>query len=238
MVLDSKIASAEKLKILLTENVPYVKIIDEAWDRKSFNQKVRMQKPDVLFSDIDIGEETIFDILAELEEISFDIVLYSYYDYYGLTGYKYNVADYLLKPICVNELLSVCEKLLSLKKMKALDTFTPNDKGKNKISIKGEYGIHIIDVTQVLYCRSEGNYTTFIRNNENRNVVSSKNLKYYSEKLNKFGFLRVHKSFLVNLNHITYINNYQGNYCVLTNGDQVPISRNHFSNLKQVMNIL
>ncbi len=245
IIIDDEKKDRENLKILLESYCPNVDIIGEAFDEVSILKTLLTMQADIVFMDIQIGSMAIFDILNQLKEIKFKIVFVTAYDKYAIEGYQYDAIDYLLKPVEAKKLIWVVDKIkkekekteeqhLNNKDLKALYNKVFD---APKISITDAKGIHMIKTSEILYCVSDGNYTTFVLTH-NKEIVISKNLKHFEIKLEAYNFLRIHKSYLINLNHIDFLIKEQGGYVNMKNGKSIPISRNSKKELYEKMNLL
>jgi two-component system LytT family response regulator len=224
IILDDEEKDRENLRILLDNFCPYMKHIGEAEDFDSFINLCERVSPDVAFVDIQLGNSNVFTLLNTIK-INFDVIIVSAYDHYALKGYKYNISDYLLKPINRMELMNVTEKLLQ-KKNKIIDVKKPEldtAAHSTKISLSDSKKIYIIDLADIFYCKSIGNYTEFFLNNQ-PNIIISKNLKHFEQFLKKHQFLRCHKSYLINIYNINHVSKVEGLYAVMKNSDTVPVS--------------
>jgi len=244
-IIDDEKKDRENIRLLLKNYCPKVNIIGEAWDKKSILEGLSLARPDVVFLDVQLGSITIFDILNELEEINFKIIFVSAYNQYAIEGYKYNAIDYLLKPIDPTTLVEAINKTIQLQEKKdSKEEVLTNFKELYakihevpKISITDSKGTHVIKIPSVLYCVSNGNYTTFIRDNE-KEIVISKNLKYIESKLQPFGFFRIHRSYLINLEHVNTLIKEQGGYVVMSDEKSLPIARDSKKSLYQKLNVI
>ena len=232
IIVDDEIKDRENLKLLLNTYCPYVDIIGEAYNENSIIDLLSSSEPDLVFMDIQLGSQSVFDVLSKLESINFTIVFVSAYDKYAIEGYQYNAIDYLLKPINPEKLIKVVEKVKTKKDSNPLgeDMLAyVNDairsiNTNSKISIADSKGVHLVDPNLILYCIGDGNYTTFKLLND-KNLIVSKNLKYFQEKLAPFRFLRVHKSYLINLDQVKLLIKEQGGTIEMSDGTHLPISR-------------
>src|SRR5690606_32191115 len=94
---------------------------------------------------------------------------------------------------------------------------------KNKIAVPITDGMEFIEVTKIIYCKSQNNYT-FIHLENGKEVLISKTLKEVEKVLENFLFVRVHQSYLINPNYMQkYLKN-DGGYVVMSNGKSIPIS--------------
>ncbi len=245
VIIDDEKKDRENIRMLLNSYCPQVNIIGEANDRESILSLLSKVKPDLIFMDIQLGAVSIFDILNELDKIDFKIVFVSAYDTYAIKGYKYDAIDYMLKPIDPRQLIKVVDKTIRMKgTLSSGNDFMSGFKElytrvveTPKISIADGKGVHMIKTGDVLYCVSDGNYTTFIMTDD-AEIVISKGLKHFENKLQEYNFLRIHKSYIANLNHIDFLLKEQGGSVIMKNGKSLPVSRNCKRELYAKMNIV
>lgn len=246
-LIDDEKKDRENIRLLLKTYCPEVEIIGEAEDKTSVLEMLPKANPDLVFLDVQLGAQCIFDILKELDEITFEIVFISAYNEYAIEGYKYNALGYLLKPIKPEMLVEVVNKAVLLLE------FEENQNKENslnnfqelfakiyevpKISITDSKGTHVIKIPSVLYCMSNGNYTTFFRKNQ-KEIIISKNLKYIESKLQPFGFFRIHRSYLINLDHVNTVVKDQGDYVVMCNNKSLPIAKDSKKVLYNKLNVI
>ena len=245
IIIDDEQKDRENIRMLLDSYCPQVEIIGEANDRSSVLSVLAKMKPDLVFMDIQLGAISVFDVLNELSGFDFKIVFVTAFDKYAIQGYQYDAIDYLLKPVDPKRLIQVIDKTSRLKdQFKSKESIVNDFKElyskiteTPKISITDAKGVHVVKAIDVLYCVSDGNYTTFVMTDETE-IVISKNLKHFETKLQNYNFLRIHKSYLVNLDHIDFLIKEQGGSVIMKNGKSLPISRKSKKDLYDKMNVL
>ncbi|WP_082422516.1 LytR/AlgR family response regulator transcription factor [Aquimarina longa] len=244
-IIDDEKKDRENLKLLLQAYCPEVEIVGEAEDKDSILNKLPEVDPDLVFLDIQLGEQCIFDVLNELNEITFKIVFVSGHNQYAIDGYQYNALGYLLKPIKLDLLVRTITKATQLIEKKKLNEGSLKDFKKlyskthevPKISITDSRGTHVIKIPTVMYCMSNGNYTTFVRENQ-KEIVISKNLKYIESKLQPFGFMRIHRSYLINLDYVNTVAKDQGGYVIMGDDKSLPIAKDSKKALYSKLNVI
>jgi len=98
-----------------------------------------------------------------------------------------------------------------------------NTECKDFICVSSADKIDIIKVKNIVFCKSDGRYTTFFTS-DGKKIVASKNLGEYEKELNSKNFFRIHKSYIVNVNFVVKINKKDGILCELLNGISLPVS--------------
>lgn len=231
IIVDDETNNRKNLRLLIENFCPELEIEGEAWDEHSIKNILNTVDAQVLFLDIQIGTTTIFEILNDEDVLNYHVVMVTAYSEFALKSYELHAIDYLLKPINYLDLRKVIKKI-SASKSRNLNSSTLT-KARNifedrridsKLSLADSKGIHIIDVSNILYCEASGNYTTlYFQNGEHQ--MFTKNLKHLENKLTGYNFFRVYKSYLINLKHVKSISNDDGGIVIMINKKEIPISR-------------
>jgi two-component system LytT family response regulator len=141
---------------------------------------------------------------------------------------------YLLKPVSIDELIKAVDYVIEIKsKENALENkvlTTHNMDKQGKITIPVQDGFEVLPAKDILYCQADDNYTQIFMKSGDKKLVS-KTLKFFEVALTDFGFARVHKSFLVNVNEITGYKKGKGGSVVMSTGKEVLVSASQKSNL-------
>ncbi|MBA3681449.1 MAG: response regulator transcription factor [Bacteroidetes bacterium] len=186
-----------KLNILGTANniVDAVKLINAT-------------RPQLVFLDVEIGEEMGFDLFQYFPSPEFEVIFTTAHEKYALKAIKSSCYDFLLKPVNIQELVTVVSKLEQEKKADSkqnvnvlLDNLKAKDNSLKKIAIPSNEGYAFIDVTDIISLEADGKYTK-INAEKGLRSLSTKNIGEFEELLDPALFFRTHKSWIVNLNHI------------------------------------
>jgi two-component system LytT family response regulator len=170
--------------------------------------------------------------LKKIENINFDVIFTTAYDQYAIEAFKINASNYLLKPIDVEDLKNAIQKVIEQKQaeetamINMLKNIQSNSDFKDfRISIPFNKGIEFLKAKDIIYCKSDNNYTyIFLSDGTSRFI--SKTLKIIENKLPKPMFYRPHNSFVVNLDYVTKFYKSDGGYLEMSNGDKIRIARN------------
>lgn len=187
---------------------------------------------DLLFLDVEMPLMNGFDFLNQFEELPFDVIFTTAYSQYAIKAFQVQAVDYLLKPIDEDELKETVNRYVentnllghSSADLTQLLAFLQKEGVlKNKIAIPTADGLEFIEITSIIYCESENSHTK-IYTCENRCIIVLRQLEDVENSLNKFMFIRVHYSYLVNPNYMQkYIRN-DGGFLTLASGKRVPVS--------------
>ena len=245
IIVEDEKHSRETLKSLLEEFCVGVKVIAMAGSVDEAVEIIKAEKPDLLFLDIELQTGTGFDVLEKVAHLNFEVIFTTAFEQYAIKAVKFSSLDYLLKPIDIEELQSAIQKAQTKKNQevykKQLETLMLNLKQQkpklNKICLATAEGFEFINVNDIIYCKAEGSYTTFILKNSEELLVS-KHLKAYEDLLLEQGFMRVHNSFLINLKEVKKYVKSDGGYIVMNNNDTVSISRSKKDGFINIMSTL
>lgn len=186
---------------------------------------------DAVFLDIEMPEMDGFQFLSHFNNRKFAVIITSAYTQYGISAIKSECLDYLQKPIDSDDLNLAIQKIAKFKKENQLIDFFENTiinsvpvtkVSSKKISINVDGKIVYLTPDEILFCESDGNYTT-IYLSTGKNLVVTQKLKQIEEKLTD-DFFRVHNSYVINLEKVSeYLKN--DGYVILTNKIKIPVSR-------------
>lgn len=219
----------ELLKSDLATHHPEIKVIDTAHSVVEAAKVLRKTEPDILFLDIMLGDGSGFDILEIFPELKSKIIFVTASDEFAIKAFKFAAIDYVLKPYTNEELAEAIkraklhiepskERLEILKK-----TISEPDIKPDKISLHTLDKIIIVSLDDIVRCESDSNNTMF-HLQDGRKIFVTKTLKYFSDMLKPYDFLRIHQSHLVNLQCISAFIKTDGGYLMLKNGENVPVS--------------
>ena len=193
----------ENLASALSEVVPEVNIIAKISSGKDAINLLPKLCFDLLFLDIELGDKTAFDVIEKLKNHKYPIIFITAYDKYAVQAFKVNAIDYLLKPLDEEELKAAVSKAVNNrfttdKKNNLLADYHMEKSGK--LMVKEKESITFLSYDNIIYCVSDSNYTEvyYSDNGNEKHLLSTKNLKYYDEKLSRYGFVRVNQSVLIN----------------------------------------
>lgn len=236
----------EGMKGLLERFATNIKIIGEADSVLSGIEVINTLKPQVVFLDIQLNDGTGFDILEQLAAkhgtIKSNIVFITAHEQYAIKAFRFSALDFLLKPVDPDELQKVIVKIESvLQKTNDyahIDLLLENIRKKvdnfKRIALSTSDGIHLFEISDIIRCESEDNYTKFYIKN-NKPVLISKTLKEYEELLTEHGFERIHQSHLINLNFLKSYIKKDGGYVIMADESHLPISQRKKERLQEIL---
>ncbi|WP_282073760.1 LytR/AlgR family response regulator transcription factor [Polaribacter atrinae] len=241
ILVDDIPAALDMLAHDITNNHPEINIIGKAKSVVETAKLLRKQQPDILFLDIMLGDGTGFDILEIFPDLKSKIIFVTASDAFAIKAFKFAAIDYILKPYSDEDLAISIEKAQNqiqpdkaqLHVLQEAVT-APNNK-PSKISLHTSEKIIVVNIEDIIRCKSDNNYTTFYFK-DNSKILVSKTLKYYADMLKEVNFLRVHQSHLVNTIFIKEFIKSDGGYLMLTDNSNVPVSIRKRNEVLEVLN--
>lgn len=240
LILDDEKSSRESLKTALTK---YFHSRFDVWEAVSVSESLCIcDEIDIhlAFLDVQLKDETSFNLLSQLNGVNFKTIFVTGYDEYAVRAFRYNAVDYILKPINSLEFREAIQKLPSMQSLKSNELEKLNCDVRSEvldtIVLKDLYRVYFVSVADIQYCKSDGNYTTFYLTDAD-SITISKPIKEYEKLLKEIGFFRSHRSFLINLNCIKYFDRRAGGAIVMINNDEIPLARNKRESFMATMKI-
>jgi two-component system, LytTR family, response regulator len=232
ILVDDEQSNIDNISALLKKYCPSVNILSAATDIYEAEKLIKHHQPDLLFLDIQMGEQTGFDLLNLIEDKNFEVVFVTAFDKYGIEAIKFAALDYLLKPVVIADLVlavnKAVEKIAMRDKNKQLHFLLNHIKSGHqlptKIALPQLHEIRYVPVNEIVRCEADNSYTFFYLSSGER-ILISRSIKEYNDLLKPLSFLRVHQSHLVNKTFVKSWLKEDGGCLLLTNGDKVPVSR-------------
>jgi two-component system LytT family response regulator len=242
VLIDDEISNLENLRALLEKHCPQVTIMTTAQNVSDAVDAIEKYLPHLVFLDIQMGEQTGFDVLKLLPKRNFEVIFVTAYDQYGIQAVKFAALDYLLKPIDIEELINALNKaeykLATQIQTSQLDFLLQQLKkpetNVTKIALQMQSEIRYVILSDIIRCEADDSYTYFFLANSEK-ILVSKSLKEYADLLRPNGFLRTHQSHLVNPKYVKSWLKEDGGILLLTSGEKIPVSKPNKETVKQAL---
>lgn len=230
IIVEDEIKAKEALEDLISMVSSSVKVVGSASSVEEAIALINKLKPQLVFLDIQLGNESSFEILRQLVDVPLKVIFITAYSDYAVEAFKFSAVDYLLKPVNPEHLSHAIDKVkreLEQRKptlnMNALfDNLKSLNKPKKIVLSTLDY-VHVVDIQHIVKCQSSINYTVF-HLQDGKEIVVSKTLKEFDEQLSPYGFFRTHKSWLINLSFVSGYNRKEGGTAVMEDGSEIPVS--------------
>lgn len=218
-IIDDEIHCIETLAYDLKElHGDKIEIVYTARDSVEGMKQMSKTKLDLLFLDIEMPRLNGFDVLELIEGTSTKVIFTTAHSEYAIRAVGLKAEAYLLKPIQPDDLQEALERVYK--------AFSPSENStlKGKLPVPFADGIQFLPHEDILYCQSNGNYTEFFLTT-NEKIIASKTLKHFGELLPEDQFVRIHKSYIINLSHMKRYLRIDGGMVCMANNVNLPVSR-------------
>jgi len=231
IIIEDEPRAAELLNEMLKEIEQRIDVVDICPDLPSAVKSIKKNNPDLVFLDVELPVYNGLQLLNFLnpEEIRFRIIFTTASHQHAIQAFNMSAVDYVLKPIQYDKLGNAIQKFMegfgktepySYAALK--DNYFNN--GNQKIVVPHLNGYEIIKLQDIIYIKAEGSYA-HIQQENGAGLMVSHNLKYYEELFSEnTNFIRVHRSYLVNINYVKRISRNDGAFLVMENNLEIPIS--------------
>lgn len=231
VIVDDDYYSRLILREIIRKNIDNIELAGEAGSVDEGLQIIENSKPDLVLLDISMPDGTGFDLLDKIQKIDFKVIFITAYSEFAIKAFKYSAFDYLMKPISSQDLIAAISRIPKTGKVdntnayKALKTnlLSNSESGLKTIALPDQNGFAIIEVDKIIRCEGLRNYTRIIFKEEEEKVVS-RTLLEFENLLTPLGFIRIHRSHLVNLANVVRYIKAQGGLVELKTGELLKVS--------------
>jgi two-component system LytT family response regulator len=233
ILVDDEPDGIRTLQKLLELHCPHVDVIATCSNASAAKQHILQTEPDVVFLDIQMPGKSGLELLTELSAKDFEVIFVTAHNEYMLQALQYSAADYLLKPVDEDRLVEAVHRVESRleedkkeEHRKALlhNLSKSGNPAEMRLCLPTLKGFIVLKLDDIIYCEAERSYTVFHLEG-NRTVTVSKPLLEYDQILQDTSFLRIHKSFLINLHHVKEYHRGEGGMVIMSNNIEIEVSR-------------
>lgn len=230
------------MRAMLVQHQTEIAIVGEADSVASGIVIIEKLQPQVIFLDIHLTDGTGFDILEQVAFKKSQIIFITAHEQYALKAFKFSALDFLLKPVDPDELAKAIAKIsIVLQKSNStehIDLLLENIRRKvdnfKRIALSTADGIHLFEISDIIRCESQDNYTQFFIKNH-KPLLISKTLKEYEELLTEHGFERIHQSHLINVAFIKSYIKTDGGYVIMADNSNIPIAQRKRERFQEII---
>ena len=238
---DEPLARAE-LRYLL-EQTALVNVCGESESLEDFYNTTQYEQVDCVFLDIELGMNNGLDIAKQLllHTQRPEIIFATAFDEYALQAFEVNAFDYILKPFEAQRVQAAVEKLVAKKiaaQAKTMEEIKISQLDKlDKLTVYVNDRILLMKIQDILYCTSEDSKTVVVT--EQGRFFASESLAALEKKLTLKGFVRVHRAFIVNLEHIVELEPWSSSKynLILHNRHSIPVSRLYMKDVRKIFDL-
>lgn len=242
LIVDDELSNQENLQQLLKSYANDVHVCAVTGTVDEAATAIKLHQPELLFLDIQLYDQSGFDLLKQLDEINFEIIFVTAYDQYGIQAVKFAALDYLLKPIDIDELAAAVNKARKAVQQKnknerlghLLEYLKEENPTSPRIALPLFSETRYVSINDIVHCKADNTYTLFMLTNGEQ-VLVSKTLKEYADMLAGYSFLRTHQSYLVNIDYIKSWLREDGGTLLLKDNTKIPVSKLNRQKVKDIL---
>lgn len=243
LIIDDETPARELIKHYLQE-VEFIEVIGECADGFTGLKTISAMKPDLIFLDIQMPRLTGIELVEVLTEKP-EIIFTTAYDQFAIRAFELNAVDYLMKPFQKRRFLDAVKKAIDKirsgngNKESASQLLSKSPKptsSVNRVVVRKGNAINLIPVEQIRYVEAQDDYVMIYHSAGK--ALKQQTMKFYEENLPKTDFVRIHRSYIVNVVEINRIEPYgkDTHIAILHSGDKLPVSRSGYKQLKEELN--
>jgi two-component system LytT family response regulator len=232
IIIDDETSSRNALRQKLANHCADVIIIAECESGEEGIKNIEEKKPDVVFLDVEMPRMNGFTMLQQLHNRNFELIFVTAYDHYAIKAIRFSALDYLIKPVVIEDLKTAVDKVVQKRKQSAgnerlellLQNLMSKEKEQQRIAIPSIEGLQFVETGDIIYLEALSNYTNFHLLN-NRKITVSKTLKDFEELLPASIFVRIHHSYIININCVEKYIKGEGGEVLMKNGVHLDVAR-------------
>lgn len=233
IIVDDEKLSRNTLKKLLELHCPDVEVVAECEDAASAALQVETLSPDLVFLDVAMPGKNGIEFLKDRSAINFEVIFVTAHDKYVLQAIRFAAVDYLSKPVEEQQLIiaiaNAKKRIQSKSANQHMETFLHNMQQKAnqqemQLCVPSVKGFQVIRISDIIYCEADNTYTNIYLLN-NQKLMASRPLLDYETLLMDSSFVRIHKSYLINIKHLKEYQKGEGGIAIMSNGKQLDVSR-------------
>ena len=237
ILIDDEPDCVRLLALQLKEHCPQVQVVGQFTSSTEGLHAIRTLQPDIVFLDVEMPEMNGFTLLDQLDDIFFSLIFITAYNEFALKAFRFSALDYLVKPLDTKELQDAVQKAEKRQRIdgRQIDLLKMQLHGgqyPQKIAVPGQSGVVFVELKELVVCEADSNYTKLILTTGKTHILS-KPLRDVQQVLEERNFLRVHRQYLVNLEHVKMYHKGDNAYLVMAGNITVPVSKNQKERLVQ-----
>lgn len=240
LIVDDEELARQLLREMLSSH-PEIDIAAECGNGMEAVKAASERQPDLLFLDVQMPKLTGFDVLELIQPQNVAVIFVTAYDQYAMKAFEVHAVDYLLKPFSRDRFEAALERAKNQKPAKEVDAAElaaaarPEGEYAERLVVKDGTKVTLIPVAKLDYAEALDDYVSLVT--EGKKHLKQQTISGLELALDPKLFVRIHRSYLVNLERVTRIEPYgkDSKIAILTNGARLPISRAGFARLKALL---
>ncbi|MEN0004903.1 MAG: LytTR family DNA-binding domain-containing protein [Bacteroidota bacterium] len=242
IIVDDDLSSCLLLSKLLETYCPEVQLLDTAADMLMGIKAIKQHQPDLVFLDIQLPEHSGFQLLNFFETIDFEVIFVSSFQDFAIQAFQASAIGYLLKPVQVDALQKAVQKVRMIKKLVGrqqrfeLIKEQLDSERVNRIVFPAVNSLLYINLSEIIFLESDGRNTLIHLLQKEAPLKSTTSLKENEQLLANNSFLRVHRSFIINMVYIQKLVKRKDMHVLMENGAFIDIGPNYKDTFLEAIN--
>lgn len=245
IIIDDEDRARKSIAGILKLSNNNVQLVGEAEGVKSGIASIKELNPDLVLLDINMSDGTGFDLLKQIENITFKVIFITAYEEFAIKAFEFSAIDYIIKPVDPTKLIDALHKANQLIEQEninlKLNALFANLEGSatecKKLILKTAENIYVVNTSDVIRCESDSGYTNFFLV-DGKKILVSRNLKDYEDMLDGLGFYRLHQSHLINLKYIDHYSKSEGGAVIMKDNSAIPVARRKKDNFLKLLEMI
>jgi len=236
VIVDDEIGALRGMELLLEHCCPEVQVVGTAQNIQDARDLINTKRPNLLFLDVELTHTTGFDLLKITGQKDFVVIFVTAHDRHAIPAIKADALDFLLKPVETSDLIIAVEKAKERLNEKVLIS-EQNASGvgtPHRLEVPTRHGMRFIDYQHIEHIEADGNYSTLFLGQQ-KAIVVSRQLGSFEATLPEKEFLRIHKSYIINLNHMVAFERLDGGIVEMTSGKRLEVSKKYKPDLLEAI---
>lgn len=233
VIIDDESDAVDFITSIIGEYCPGLEVKGKAHNVRDGVKLIKDIKPELVFLDVEMPNGTGFDLLTHFPDKDFEVVFITAFNHYAIKAIKFSAVDYILKPININEFIESVNRVVQKRgnNSKAgnenFEALLENIRSSHptRLVIPTSDGREYLNPNEIIRIEADRSYSWFYIVDKKK-ILVSKHLKEFQDLLSDRNFFRPHNSHLINLDFVKKYVRHDGGYIEMTDGSQVPVSRN------------
>ncbi len=191
---------------------------------------INQHEPELIFLDVELQQGKGFEVLEALPNRTFQTIFTTAHNKYAVEAFRFQAADYLLKPIDPEELVEAVDRCAARSQKEHPREYEEliqeyRNGSISKIAVPTRYGLAYLWLKDIHYIKSDGNYCCIHLLSDKKPILVTRNLKSFDDLLKSKGFVRIHQSHIINAIHVEEYNRSDGGFVFLSGNIQLEVSK-------------
>jgi two-component system LytT family response regulator len=229
IIIDDDEFCCYQLQELLGRNVKDVELLAVCNSGAEGLEQIRRYDPELVFLDVEMPGMDGFEMLRMLPATRFHVIFTSMHSHYAIRAIRFSAVDYLVKPVeaaALQEAVSRVKEKINTGQQQQMEVIAPPAEMKktDTLAVPVMEGLLFISTDDIIRCESDDKYTKIFLADK-KMIVASRTLGDFETVLKPYSFLRVHRSYLINLKHLKKYLRGEGGQVIMSDGATVDVSR-------------